>query len=40
MADEFDKQSAEKDRKHQEKFRERIHAIAPAMKKAIKSGDM
>lgn len=40
LADEFDKQSIEKDRKHQEKFHERIHAIAPAMKKAIKEKNL
>lgn len=39
-ADEFDAKDAEKDRKHQEKFHDRIHAIAPAMKKAIKAGKM
>lgn len=40
LADQFDKQSAEKDRKHNEKFKERIHSIAPAMKKALKKGNL
>jgi hypothetical protein len=40
LADRFDDQSAEKDRKHQEKFKQKIHTIAPAMKKALKSGNL
>ena len=40
LANEFDAQTAEKDRKHQEKFKERIHEIAPAMKKALKKGNL
>lgn len=40
LADEFDKQSAEKDRKHNEKFKQRIHDIAPAMKKALKESNL
>lgn len=36
MADEFEKQDAERDRKHQEKFKERIHEVAPKLKKAIR----
>lgn len=37
-ADKFDEQDAEKDRKHQAKFKERIHSVAPSLKKAIKEG--
>jgi hypothetical protein len=39
-ADHFDELDAEKDRKHQEKFHDKIHTIAPAMKKALKSGNL
>ena len=35
FADSIDEASAEKDRKHREKFRQKIHDIAPAMQKAI-----
>lgn len=39
-ADKFEAQDAEKDRKHQEKFKQKIHEIAPAMKKALKKGNL
>lgn len=39
-ADKFDEQDAEKDRKHKEKFHDKIHKIAPAMKKALKEGNL
>lgn len=39
-ADKFDQQDADKDRKHQDKFKQKIHEIAPAMKKAIKKGNL
>lgn len=39
-ADKFDALDAEKDRKHREKFKQKIHDIAPAMKKAIREGNM
>ncbi len=40
LADQLDKQSAEKDRKHREGFKKKIHDIAPAMKKALKEGNL
>lgn len=39
-ADKFDKQDEEKDRKHKERFHDRIHSIAKPMKKAIKEGKL
>lgn len=39
-ADKFDELDVDKDRKHKEKFKQKIHEIAPAMKKAIKSGNI
>lgn len=35
-ADKFDELDAEKDRKHRAKLKEKVHEIAPAMKKAIR----
>lgn len=40
LADEFDKQDAEKDRKHKANFKKKIKAIAPDMKKAIRKGNL
>lgn len=39
-ADKFDAQDAEKDHKHREKLHDRVHEIAPAMKKALKKGNL
>lgn len=39
-ADKFDALDAEKDRKHQEKFKDMIHDISKPMKKAIKEGKL
>lgn len=36
LADEFEKQDAAREQKHAEKFKEKIHKIAPDMKKAIR----
>lgn len=36
LADEFEKQDAAREQKHKEKFKEKIHKIAPEMKKAIR----
>lgn len=36
LADQLDEQSADKDRKHRAKLKEKVHEIAPALKKAIK----
>lgn len=35
-ADEFDELDVEKDRKHKEKFHDKIHSIAPELQKAIR----
>lgn len=35
-ADEFEAKDAQKDRKHKEKFHDKIHSIAPELKKAIR----
>jgi hypothetical protein len=40
LADELDKQSAEKDRKHRDKLKTKVHEIAPAMRKAIRKGNL
>jgi hypothetical protein len=40
LADDLDAQSAEKDRKHKQKFHDKIHRIAPQMKKALKEGNI
>ena len=39
-ADKFDEQDVEKDRKHKERLKGRVHQIAPAMKKALKAGNL
>lgn len=39
-ADDFDKKDADKDEKHKQKFKQKIHEIAPAMKKALKKGNL
>lgn len=39
-ADHFENLDAEKDRKHKEKLKAKIHEIAPAMKKALKKGNL
>lgn len=36
MADRLDEQSNQKDLKHRENFKKKIHAIAPEMKKAVR----
>lgn len=39
-ADHFDQLDAERDRKHREKLRDKVHTIAPAMKKALQKGNL
>lgn len=39
-ADNFDNIDAKKDQKHNQKFKERIHEVAPALKKALKAGNL
>lgn len=40
LADEFERQDAEKDRKHRANFKKKIHDIAPDMKKALRKGNL
>lgn len=40
LADRLDEQSKEKDRKHNENFKKKIHEIAPAMKRALRTGNL
>lgn len=39
-ADGFDAKDAEKDRKHNEAFHDKIHSVAPRLKKALKEGNL
>lgn len=39
-ADHFEKLDAEKDQRHKDKLKAKIHEIAPAMKKALKKGNL
>lgn len=39
-ADHFDELDAKKDQAHQQRFKDRIHDIAPAMKKALRKGNL
>lgn len=39
-ADKFDEVDAKKDQAHRQRFKDRIHDIAPAMKKALKEGNL
>lgn len=40
MADRFDEQDKARDEKHRQKLKDKIHDIAPAMKKAIKEKNL